>query len=240
MRLELGEGAGALAPAVAQDPGNSQLGIVVEDAPGHSAQEGERRDVAVQEGLGGLRGVGFYEAAVAVGQVGDEAVGLALHAADDHQGLAEVALGVARRMGQRDEHLLGLTAILSYIVLDCGVSAVEPVLVPEPLEDALGRVALLPGTPEIVLQDPVDDAGVGLQLGLSRRRLPAITRRDRIGQHLAHRVPVQTEYPGCFPHAHPLHHHRPANPQIYVHLIHPSTIHGVGYNPMNDGRRYSI
>ena len=34
--------------------------------------------------------------------------------------------------------------------------------------------------------------------------------------------PVQTEHPGCFPHAHPIHHHRPANPQIYVHLIHPS------------------
>ena len=43
--------------------------------------------------------IGFDEAAVAVGQVDDETVGLLLHAADDHQGLAEVALGVARRMG---------------------------------------------------------------------------------------------------------------------------------------------
>ena len=145
--LQLGEGAGALATAVPQYLRYGQPGIVVEDAPGHSAQVGEGGNVPVQEGLGGLRRVGLHEAAVAVGQVDDEAVGLALHAADDHQGLAEVALGVARRMGQRDEHLLGLTAILSYIVLDCGVSTVEPVLVPEPLEDALGRVALLPGTP---------------------------------------------------------------------------------------------
>ena len=147
-----------------------------------------------------------------MGQVDDEAVGLPLHAADDHQGLAEVALGVARRMGQRHEHLPGLTAILSDVVLDRGVSAVEPVLVPEPLEDALGGVALFLGASEVVLQDPVDDAGEGLQLGLSRRRLSAITRRGRIGQHLAHGVPVQTGHPGCFPHAHPLHHHRPANP----------------------------
>ena len=94
----------------------------------------------VQEGLGGLRWVGLHEAAVAVGQVQYEAVGLALHAANDHQGLAEVALRVSRRMGQRDEHLPGLTAILSDVVLDRGVSAVEPVLVPEALEDALGRV----------------------------------------------------------------------------------------------------
>ena len=90
-------------------------------------------------------GVSLHEAAVAVGQVDDEAVGLALHAADDHQGLAEVALGVARRMGQRDEHLPRLAAMLADVVLDDGVSADEAVLVPEPLEDALGRVALLPG-----------------------------------------------------------------------------------------------
>ena len=96
-----------------------------------SAQECEGGDMSVQEGLGGLGRVGLDEAAVAVGQVDDEAVGLLLNAADDHQGLAEVALGVARRMGQRHEHLLGLTAVLSDVVLDRGVSAVESVFVPE-------------------------------------------------------------------------------------------------------------
>ncbi len=88
-------------------------------------------------------GIGLDEAAVAVGQVDDETVGLPLHSADDHHGLAEVALGVARRMGQGDEHLPGLPAMLSYIVLDRGVSAVVAVLVPQPLEDTLGGVALL-------------------------------------------------------------------------------------------------
>ena len=95
----------------------------------------------------------------------DEAVGLALHAADDHQGLPEVALGVARLRGQGHEHLPGLTAILSDVVLDRGVSAVEPVLVPETLEDALGGVALFLGATEVVLQNPVDDPGEGLKLG---------------------------------------------------------------------------
>ena len=143
-----------------------------------------------------------------MGQVDDEAVGLLLHAADDHQGLAKVALGVARRMGQRHEHLLGLTAILSDVVLDRGVSAVESVFVPE--------------TPEVVLQDPVDDASEGLQFGPLGRTLSPVPRRDRIGQHLAHGVPVQPKLSGDLPNTLTLHHHRPANPQIYLYLEHPS------------------
>ena len=40
--------------------------------------------MAVQESLGGLGRVGLDEAAVTVGQVQDEVVGLPLHPADDH------------------------------------------------------------------------------------------------------------------------------------------------------------
>ncbi len=124
--------------------------------------------VAVQEGLGGLRRIGFDETAVAVGQVQDEAVNLSLHAADDYQGLAEVALGLARRVRQRDKHLPCLAAVLPDVVLDHGVPAVETVLVPEPLEDALGRVALLLGNAVILVQDAVDHACEGLVLSLSK------------------------------------------------------------------------
>ena len=151
--LELGEGPGALATAVSQYLRHGQPGIVVQDALGHPAQEG----------LGGLGRIGLDEASVAVGQVDDEAMGLALHAADGHQGLPEVHW--ARRMGQWDEHLLGLAAMLSYIVLDDGVSAAEAVLVSEPLEDALGRVALLLRDLMVIFQELVDDAGEGLSLG---------------------------------------------------------------------------
>ena len=103
-----------------------------------------------------------------MGQVQDEAVGFLFHPADAHQGLSKVALGMSWRMGQRDEHLLGPAAMLPHVVLDRGVLAAEPMLVPEPLEDPLGCVALLPGTPEVVYQDPVDDAGEGLFLSLSK------------------------------------------------------------------------
>ena len=95
-------------------------------------------------------------------------MGQPVHPAGDHQGLAEVALGMARRMRQRHEHLPRLAAMLPHIVLDDGVPAVEPVLVPEPLEDALRRVALLPGNAMIIFQDAVDDARKGLLLSLSR------------------------------------------------------------------------
>ena len=97
--------------------------------------------------------------------------------ADDHQGLAEVALGVARRVGQGHEHLFGLAAMLPHVVLDRGVSAVEPMLVPESLEDPLGGVPLLPWTPEVIYQDLVDDAGEGLKLGTPGRSLPPVARR---------------------------------------------------------------
>ena len=90
---------------------------------------------------------------------------LLLHPTDDHPGLAKVALGVPRGVGQGNEHLLGPAAVLPHVVLDAGVLAPKPVLVPQPLEDPLGRVALLPGNAQVRLQYPVDDAGETLQLG---------------------------------------------------------------------------
>ena len=115
-----------------------------------------------------LRGVGLHEATVAVGQIQDQVVGLLLHPADDHQRFAEVALRMARRMEQRDEHLPGLTAALPYVVLDYGVLAPEPILIPQPLKDALGRVPLLLGDAQVFFQNPIDDAGERLLLSLSK------------------------------------------------------------------------
>ena len=123
--------------------------------------------VAAKAGLTGETRSG-PRAGIAMGQVQDEAVGFLFHPANDHQGLAKVALGVARRMGQGHKHLLRPAAMLPHVVLDYGVLAAEPMLVPEPLEDPLGCVALLPGTLEVVYQDLVDDGGEGLLLSLSK------------------------------------------------------------------------
>ena len=78
-------------------------------------------------------------------EVQGEVVGLAFHSADDHSSFAKVALGVAWRMSQRHEHLPRLAAVLPYVVLDYRVLAIEPVLIPETLKDALGGVTLLLG-----------------------------------------------------------------------------------------------
>ena len=62
MGLEFREGPGAFTASIPQYPGHRQLGVVVQDALGHSAQECEGRDMAVQEGLGGLGRVSLDEA----------------------------------------------------------------------------------------------------------------------------------------------------------------------------------
>ena len=46
--------------------------------------------------------------------------------------------------------------------------------------------------------------------------------RHRVLQHLAQRIPVQTEHSGSLPRAHPLHHAGPAHPRVQLHLVHPS------------------
>ena len=51
---------------------------------------------------------------------------------------------------------------------DDGVPAIEAVLVPETLKDALGGVALLAGNPVILFEDVVDDASEELLLSLSK------------------------------------------------------------------------
>ena len=178
--------------------------------------------MAVQNSLGGLGRVCLDETAVAVGQVQYEIVGFLLTASDDHQGLAEVALAMARRVGERHEHLPRLAAMLPEVVLDRGVSAAEPVLVPQTLIDALRGVALLLRDAVILSQDLIDDASIGLQLGTLWGIPPPVIRRHRVGQHLAHRVPVQPELPRRLPDAHPLHHHRPAGTKIHFHSVHPS------------------
>ncbi len=178
--------------------------------------------MAVQEGLGGLAGIGFHEATVAVGQVQHEVVDLALHAGDHRHGLAEVALGVAWAMGQRHEHLPHAPPTLPDVVLDYGVLTIEPVLVPEAFEDALDGVALLSRNAAIRLQDGVNYAGEGLDLRLARRPLARVALGRRIGQHLAHRVPVHAEHPRGLPLAHPFHQAGSANLIIHLHGKHPS------------------
>ena len=76
-------------------------------------------------------------------QVEREEMDLALDATNDADRLAEVGLGVPRRMHQRHEHLLRPLPPAGDVVLHDRDAAREAVLVPQPLEDPLRRVLLL-------------------------------------------------------------------------------------------------
>ena len=73
----------------------------------------------VQQRVGRLRGIDREEAAIAIGQVQDGAAGVLPCSPDGRQGFARVALGLARSMGQGQEHLLGPVA-LPEVALDAG------------------------------------------------------------------------------------------------------------------------
>ena len=136
--------------------------------------------------LGRRRRVGPHIAGVAVRQIEDEEVRLARHTPDHRTRLAEVRLPMARRMDQRHEHLPPPAAVLAHIVLHDRVAAAEPVLGAKPVENALGRVALLAQLLQILLQPPVDDLAEPVQLRTPNRCRSPIARRHRKAQHLLH------------------------------------------------------
>ena len=69
MRLQLREDARSLPLSIAQDAGNRQLGVVVQDGAGDAAEERNRRVVAIAERLGRLRRIGLHEATITVGKI---------------------------------------------------------------------------------------------------------------------------------------------------------------------------
>ena len=221
VRLQLGEDPRALARAVAEDARHRQARVVVQHAPRHAAEEGERRVVPVAERLRRLGRVGLHEAGVRVRQVEAEEVDLPLLAADHRHRLAEVGLPVPGRMHQGHEHLPPPQPPLPDVVLHDRLAAGEAVLGPQPLEDAPRRVPLLARPLPVLLQDPVDDAGEPIELGPRRRLAAPVARRHRKAQHLRHRLRVDAEHPRRLPLAHPLHMAGAPNPRIEIHGLHP-------------------
>ena len=125
-------------------------------------------------------------------------------------------------MRQRNVHLTCPETPLPHVVLDYRVLAGKLVLRSQALVYPLRRVSLLPRKTAVILQYPVDHTPVRVQLGPARRRSSTIPGRRRVLQHLAHRVPVQSEHPRRLPSAHTIHHAGPAHPRVHLHLVHPS------------------
>src|SRR6202007_190949 len=103
-----------------------------------------------------------------------------------HPRFAKISLGVARRVVQRDKHLPMAALMFTHVILDDGVAAGEPMLVPQPIKNPLGRVTLLAVLASVIAQPLLDDLGEPVQLRPLDRRRPPIPRRYRKTQHLLH------------------------------------------------------
>ena len=171
VRLQMRERPRALAFPVAQDPRHRKSGVVIEDRARNPAEEGEGADMAVQERLRRLPRIGLHEPHVAMRQDQAEEGDLLAKAPDLDHRLAEVDLGMARRMMKRNEGLARRLPLRPDVVLHDRVAAREPVLVPKPLEDPMRRVPLLARhiRGPVRLKDRVDDAGEAFQLRAPHR-----------------------------------------------------------------------
>lgn len=101
---------------------------------------------------------------VAVRQADHEHRRLASHPANYDLRFAEVDLGVAGLMGQRDIRLFQPKGRLPDIILDCRIAAVKTVFVAEAIENPFCRMALLLRRLQIRLQDIIDDTDKRPQL----------------------------------------------------------------------------
>src|SRR5262245_49859226 len=192
MTLERQEAASQAPLARADDLGDHDAAVVVGDPPRHPAEEGEAADMALPERLGALALERLDEEGVGVRQGHHEEGDLAEPAGDVGQGVAEVDLGLAGAVGQGDEALAAGPLEVADRPLHGRVAA--PVaLGPEPLEDPLGGVALLPGAALVLLEDPGDPVEEGPELGPGAWDLGPVARRLGMGEDLLECPPV---YPG--------------------------------------------
>ncbi len=149
-----------------------------------------------------------------------EVVQLALDPADLAEGLAEIDLGVAWRMRQGDEHLLGPAFLLPDVVGNDRDAAGEAVLGAQALEDPLRRMPLLLRQRPVRLEDLVDDRDERIQLRACWRLRSPVSWRHRVFQNLPHRLAVDAKHPRRFALAHPFDMARPALPTVEFHAIH--------------------
>ena len=99
--------------------------------------------MAVQKGLRRLPAIRLDEPDIGMGQDQAEEGNLLPSAPDLDRSLAEVDLGMARRVMQGNEGLARRLPPGPDIVLHDGIAAGEPVLVPQPFEDPVRRMPLL-------------------------------------------------------------------------------------------------
>jgi hypothetical protein len=94
----------------------------------------------------------------------------------------------------------------------------------QPIENPLRRMPLLRRPLPVVVQNGIDDAYPGPQLGPPDRLLPPVAGRHSKLQHLTYRLSRQPELPGYRTLTPALDTNRPPNTTVYLHLEHPSGV----------------
>ncbi len=207
------------ARAIAADLGHGQPRVVVQDRLRYAPEERERRDMTVEECLRRLGRIRLHERRVRMRQVHVEPVHLLAHAANHADGLAEVDLGVTRRVGERHERLAGSELLLMHVVLHRRVAAAVAVLRLQPLEDTLGRMALLRRRLLVLRQDRFDHANERPERWSFDRLAALITGWRRKPAHLAARLARQTENPCRLTLAMPFNENEPPHRCVVVHSL---------------------
>ena len=143
MALQPQELLGQLPLAALEDLNHSDGRVVVADPPRHAAEVFEGEAMPLQKRLGAFPWKRLHEDGSRVGERHHEQRDLRLLTGQSDRRFAEVHLGFARGMRQRQKDLLVRLLPGPHGVLDDRVLAAELLLVLQPLEDAPRRVALL-------------------------------------------------------------------------------------------------
>ena len=106
---------------------------------------------------------------VDVRQVEHEEPRLAVHPTNDDRRFAKVGLCMAGRMRQRNKHFLATPLALTNIVLDDRVAAGEAAFLTQPVENPLGRMALLAWNLLVLFQPTLDGRNKCIQLRAAYR-----------------------------------------------------------------------
>ena len=136
-----------------------------------------------------------HEEGVAVGQRHHEEGNKPQLAADPRQGVPEIHLRLAWRVLERDEDLLPCLSDPPDGLLHRRIAAGVTVLIAQTLPDPLGRMPLLLGQLDVLLEDLLDPGFERPNFRAGARFVLPIARRLAVRQDLLQRPPVHSRLP---------------------------------------------
>src|SRR4029077_2212807 len=172
------------------DHGNSR--VVVADPPRHAAEELEGPAVPLQKGLRAFPRKYLEEDRSRVGQRHHKQGNLDLLAPQQNRRFAEVDLGLAWRMRERQKDFPVSSLPGPHRVFHHGLATRVSMLISQPLEYPLRRVLLLARRLPVGLQDLMNDRQERLQFPLPTRLAQPVARWLLMGQDLLQRMPAQS------------------------------------------------